>query len=293
MRLYGLRNGKDEMIIFSTLVWGESFTKTFIDYVLPCVLEDIVGINAEKEYWITTTPEDSEAIRYCESFKKLKDISKFSLTRDIHGDQQAIVRGYTKKIALEAFEKDAHLKFIAPDTFYAGLKNLWGKIQSENKRGAVLPMGAFRVNPTILNDVFIKGYKTPKELFDLAMKNLHSEMISHDKDRPFFSQYPAQEISFKNGFQVNSYISQPQFIRARRKPDCTFAEFNYIDCLDLEDIYFIENVEEYFEASMKTHVHLAEGEYKPNLITDYVSSVVKISENMKEVYKRGYKHEQN
>ena len=175
----------DRPYVFVTPVWGQSFTRTFLDITLPSQLsEGNLGAFAEGEieYVIVTTAQDEGTIRSSDIFRKLQDIAAVSFIQHQALDNETSYQRLTRamNLALRRIRKEKAVFFLTADDFFAdGLFGYARERLIQGARAVIVP--TLRTNQAGFNaHLWALGVSTlkPRALVSAIMQHEHPLLMS-------------------------------------------------------------------------------------------------------------------
>jgi hypothetical protein len=178
-------DGPDRPYMFITPVWGQSFTRTFLDITLPSQLsEGNLGAFAkdEVEYVLVTTEDDERTIRSGDAFRRLLEVAAVSFIRHQAVENETSYHRLTRtmNLALHRIEKPKTVFFLTADDFFAdGLFGYARERLIQGARAVIVP--TLRANQAGFNaHLWSLGVSTlkPRELVSAIMQHEHPLLMS-------------------------------------------------------------------------------------------------------------------
>lgn len=210
-------------ICVSNLVYGERYTKVFLDYHLKTFVDDsnLGGLSEGSQYVVFTDGKNIEYIKSSVHYKKLVaaipvKFFVFSAPEDSYRQRYAIQSFQHKLVVQYALDNDMLLAPLTADHVLG--KGVWKKalsILSEGYDGVLshaMRAGYEGIAPAL---DMISGAPEPDHLFELSFMNQHPAWLAMNWDSPFFSKVPYHIIWSDSqclvvrGFSVGVFICQP------------------------------------------------------------------------------------
>ncbi|MEM7466133.1 MAG: hypothetical protein AAF387_04545 [Pseudomonadota bacterium] len=191
-------------ILINTVVWGEAFVQTMLDWMLPSILTDgNLGVLSEDSEFIFFAPaEDLRRIENSSSYERLQDflIVRSQPIDDLLGraEQWDIVNTCHRRAAHEAWEKRCPVIFATPDSLYGeGHFRRVTEILADGYRAVMLP--GLRVAKESFLPEIAQRYPLENGGRAVANRDLVSSMLPHlhmisktlFADSPTFSGFPS------------------------------------------------------------------------------------------------------
>lgn len=170
----------------ATVVWGEAYTATYADYILPTLLgeSNIGALSSQRRalHVIYTTPEDAARIRssrWFESLLELVDVRFYML-------DGYLLKGMNKYESMttchrfairEAVQDGARLMFLAPDVIFSGgtFRLVYEKAAQGFKGILSAGLSVVRENWIAENPTFAPGQVSSRDLVRMAVDHLHPD----------------------------------------------------------------------------------------------------------------------
>lgn len=272
------------MILFYTIVWGESHINKFLNYTLPVIMPFIKSLG-EYRYIVETTPEDEKYLKSKLPFEIIStDFKRLNTYVEKH------IHEKFNDMHRTAYQEGYHLQLIAPDVFHFNLDKAWERMNELGKRCCVLPVGAIRVN----DDDFLSEYKhgmAVEDVHKLVRKHLHGETKEHFIDTNNWFTHPAMMI-FPD-FTIHSFIHRGWFIKPDRNATARHSEWDAVNNFiqDKESLYYIPDISEGYEFSPSPVSRGSSPEEKFNPVKMAEKLYYKTNAVMRESFRRGYRAE--
>jgi hypothetical protein len=256
-----------------TPVWGEEFTRTFLDVTLPCLLSpgNIPALPpASCVYKIFTSDEDRVRILDAPAFRALRTLATVEVRPIERLDDNPYVQSSNcyRAATREAADAGAVIIYLIPDMILAdgGLRTIV-RLVEQGKR-AVLVAGLRTVKETLVPEALAK-FKAgealaaaPRPLVELALRHLHPVMQHHMYDEEsagfnpsfFCWRVPGQ------GFVVHCAHLQPVAVDARGQRATLYGTIDDDLLFDLglrpDEIAYADDSDEllWFELSPRARV---------------------------------------
>jgi hypothetical protein len=248
------------------VVWGDDYTRHFLDVVLPgqlsaCNLPSLQKDGAEAIYQIYTTSRDAETIRQAPVFARLSAVLPvaFTLIDDLLLGQkhQAMIESHRRAIRSANAERAA-LIFLAPDAIFPG--GTFRRIREICESGKrVIANAGLRV----VKDSFVPWYRSRfgsgsdssapvpgRDLIREALNQLHPLALSMHWDSPKFTRWPANIYwpVGREGLVVRAFHLHPLMIHPvdRDAVPTTTVDDDYISraCPDPKDWHVVRDSDE-------------------------------------------------
>ncbi|NNN20351.1 MAG: hypothetical protein HKL84_10970 [Acidimicrobiaceae bacterium] len=254
------------MIHFVNVVWGEEFTRLFLDAALPNSMSPgNLGAFVDDEdciYRLYTTPTDASVVRNADGFKlltRLVSTEVIEFTGLDEGDRYEQLIRCHRDALLRAHADDAAVIFLAPDALLSdGSLGRLRELIADDIPVVAIPGPRVTIE-TFLSD-FLRDYMdaesqsasiASRELVGLAHEHLHDSAKSLFWDAEKFAVWPANiywRMPESGEFLIRAFHMHPLMIR--RIPD-DFVIDGVIDgafiasvCPDPDDIYVVTDSDE-------------------------------------------------
>lgn len=260
---------------FINVVWGESYTKLFLDVCLPSQLSN-GNLQAFRHvegvvYKIYTTLKDAELITKHPVYLALSNIVKsqikiFDLSHHYLSKHKHSAMNYCHHHAIvEANQGSCALVFLSPDTIWAdgSFKKLI-ELAKDGKRTVMI--GAYRTVKETLVPEFIKQYNSTnslavsvssRELVQLFLKHIHLTTKALFWDETGCSTIWPSVIIWpvgKEGILAKHFHIHPLMVIPLKKdvlPSPTIdGKYISLVCPNLDDVYIVEDTDEIFACEL-------------------------------------------
>jgi len=212
-------------ICFSNLVYGDRYTKVFLDYHLRSLVHDsnLSAFTPGCEYHIFTDGKNIEEIKANRSFQKLAEkmpvkFMVFVVQGDAYSQRYSLQSFQTKHSAKFSLENDFMLSMTSADTVYG--EAFWVKalhvLKNNNNIDAILthPMRSGYEGMCKILDAS-DGVLDADTLFEHCFMNQHPLWMHQNWDTPFFSKMPYHLLWSDHGcivvrpFSVSPIVFKP------------------------------------------------------------------------------------
>jgi hypothetical protein len=254
-------NSRPTGFYFLTPVWGESYTKTYIETVIPAQLApgNLPALRSEPgcRYIIYTTPEDAERIRSSNVFDALSACMPLSfewITDRINVVHDTMTDCFRRGIAA-AESAGAAVLFLTPDLVFADGSFAAIKKLSNRGRDVVFIPGIRTIKFGVSADLQAFRHNcsievSPRELMRIAFDNLHPLADSSWWDEGDGNLIPANLYwrVANEGIVGRCFHLHPVFVNSQRKNVTFFStvDGDYIAaaCPDDSHDYVVTNSDE-------------------------------------------------
>jgi hypothetical protein len=208
---------------FVTPVWGEEYTRTFLEVTLPSLLSpgNIPTVPNLRDcvYRIYTTPADAKVIRASAVYARLRTLISVDIVYLYRLDENKYVTSsecYRTAMRDAAFEHSAAV-YLIPDMIIAdgGIRSVIQLLRAG--RRAVLVMGLRALKESLVPEV-VAGFSSqdhicipPRQLVRLGTKHLHPIVDNHTYDReatPFHPSVICWKVG-EEGFLLHAFHLHP------------------------------------------------------------------------------------
>jgi hypothetical protein len=248
---------------FITVVWGDRYTESFLDVILPSQLSSgnlpafrKDGVRAT--YKVFTTTRDAERIRRAPVYDRLSGVLpvEFTLIDDVLVNQKHEAMTECHRRAIRAAKGEgAILIFLAPDLIFSdGSFRRLREISETGKRVVIL--AGIRVVKETFVPWFLSRFDQgdrcsitlpARELVKNALNHLHPFTQSCFWDSPQFSRWPSNIYWAVGGegYVARGYHFHPLMVHPVRKdlePSSTIDdEYLALACPDLNDWHVVQD----------------------------------------------------
>lgn len=258
---------------FVNIIWGEQFTKLFLEASLPSQLSagnlPRAARDSQAVYRIFTTARDADTIRSSTGFARLQAIVSveiIAITIDPQEDRYKLLTKFHKHAIADAAEQGFSLVFLAPDQVVAegAFANLV-RLAASGKKAVMLL--TIRLNKDSLLPELRRRLHSPaaahtglaaKDLITLAMDHLHP--ISRSLTWPPTTSWPSHlywpvpgEGIIAHGYHLHPIMVTPS--RGSADFECTIDDDYVLRTCSEDEIYVVEDAGEMlvFELSAPSH----------------------------------------
>jgi len=249
-------------------VWGEAYTRGFLEVGLPALLApgNLPSLPREVEHicHIVTTGADRAMIETSAVFQVLAatiDVRFDDIgTNPEVSDDRHKWQSYCNRLGIRlADQRGAAMIFLNPDVVIAdgGLQSLATLLKQGKRAIQVL---AVRLIKELAIPVLVKGYATPdltrliispRDLVGLAMKYLHPLSLMHMYNRPDLDLSPSNLLwtAAEEGMVCRCFHLHPMLVhpRIRNAPFSTTIDDDYLRsaCPNVGDEYIVADSDEF------------------------------------------------
>jgi len=253
---------------FVTVLWGEEYTKVFLEVCLPNQLTEgnlyAFHDGPEAEYKVYTTAKDAKRIRQNKLFREIEQIMPTQIIEiggadDVHDYSDAISlmnRCHVMAIK-DGREKGAIFVFLPPDQIYSeGAFARLIDIANSGKR--VVITSGIRLHKEDFIPEFIKRFQDEKgrlcassrPLVDLGLKHLHPVIKSYFVDSQEYNDGPCHFYwrVDETGFVVRALSMHPLMIAPKNRDalPARSIDGDYFRkaCSDIKDYHIVKDSDE-------------------------------------------------
>ena len=216
---------------FYVVFWGEQFRDYFLDLCLPSLLspENIPALTGGRanRLLIATTREDWEKVRTAPIFREAMDVVEpvwIEMPRPGPDESKMRVMSQGQLAAVRmAYHDGAYGVVLAPDLVLSdGSVAALERLALEGKRLVLAVALRFSMDP-IVATLKSRGLMRPgepmslpaRELMEIALPNLHSEILRFEWDAAYFADFPIscyRKVPNGDGIAVWSFSWAPMLI---------------------------------------------------------------------------------